>query len=145
MTEQEIKENLCYYDSRNPDNNNEYLELNEDDLKSLREKCICDNCFYGRHKLAEQLLKYLSDVSETCDHSIHWVTDMQLKDGWMCVKCHEFYGNHLSRLPEYLIETIPDVAGQRELLIAYESYCRKVTGTKEQEGDKLLIENFLSN
>lgn len=40
---------------------------------------------------------------------------------------------------------IPAVINQRELLIAYESYCRKLTNTKEQEGDRMLIEEFLSN
>ena len=37
------------------------------------------------------------------------------------------------------------VSQQRELLLAYERHCRKATNTKEQEGDKLLIEDFLAN
>lgn len=47
MTQEEIKSNLCYYDGRNPD----YIEGEK------KEECYCDNCFYGRTQLAEELLK----------------------------------------------------------------------------------------
>ena len=44
--------NLCYYDSRNP--------LYDGTKMGYREKeCYCDNCFYGRHELANELLKYI--------------------------------------------------------------------------------------
>ena len=50
--------NLCYYDKRNPD-----CSLDDEDIegykKSLLKKnktCSCDNCFYGRSKLTEQLI-----------------------------------------------------------------------------------------
>ncbi len=49
MTIEEIKENLCYYDKRNP------LYLSEE----KKENCYCDNCFYRRDILANELLKYL--------------------------------------------------------------------------------------
>jgi hypothetical protein len=45
--------NLCYYDKRNPD----YIPYNEDDLTEMPKDCYCDNCFYGRTKLTEQLIK----------------------------------------------------------------------------------------
>lgn len=49
MTQDEILGNLCYYDGRNPDC--------EDDYGDARSKeCFCDNCFYGRTKLAEHIL-----------------------------------------------------------------------------------------
>jgi hypothetical protein len=51
MTKTEILENLCYYDKRNP----LYIDLDNDIEKS--EKCFCDNCFYGRNKLALEILK----------------------------------------------------------------------------------------
>ena len=41
--------------------------------------------------------------------------------------------------------TIPNVSKQRELLLAYERHCRIKTNTKEQEGDRMLIEDFLAN
>jgi hypothetical protein len=43
---------LCYYDKRNPD----YIPYNEDDLTEIPKDCYCDNCFYGRSKLTEQLI-----------------------------------------------------------------------------------------
>ena len=56
-----ILENLCYHDSKNPNNN--LTEPDEkDELEALiqvkgvdfaSEGCYCDNCFYGRTKLAE--------------------------------------------------------------------------------------------
>ena len=51
--------NLCYYDKRNPDCSADD-ETIEDHKKSLLNKdktCSCDNCFYGRTKLTEQLIK----------------------------------------------------------------------------------------
>ena len=62
MTRQEIKEELCYYDLRNPDAVGIYGKT-EEKLKEngygnhAKEDCYCDNCFYGRTKLAEELLK----------------------------------------------------------------------------------------
>ena len=52
MTREEIKQNLCWYDERNPDysGNREYK----------KKECSCDNCFYGRDELANELLKVLN-------------------------------------------------------------------------------------
>ena len=67
MTEQEIKEELCYYDLRNPDGVNSYGFLETEEIKEegygnhKKEDCSCDNCFYGRTKMAEELLKYVSN------------------------------------------------------------------------------------
>lgn len=50
--------NLCYYDKRNPDCSVDDEDI-EDHKKSLLKKnktCSCDNCFYGRSKLTEQLI-----------------------------------------------------------------------------------------
>jgi hypothetical protein len=50
--------NLCYYDKRNPDCHADDEDI-EDHKKSLLKKnktCSCDNCFYGRAELAEQLI-----------------------------------------------------------------------------------------
>ena len=50
--------NLCYYDKRNPDCSADDEDI-EDHKRSLLKKnktCSCDNCFYGRTKLTEQLI-----------------------------------------------------------------------------------------
>ena len=97
MTEQEIKEELCYYDLRNPDVVGIYgmtkEELKEDGYGNHAKKdCSCDNCFYGRTKMAEELLKYVSNVvgqSEqlVCDHQ--WKSRFSEKRGYwrLCAKC----------------------------------------------------------
>lgn len=71
MTEQEIKEELCYYDTRNPDNVAIH-GMTEDEIKEegygehKKENCFCDNCFYGRTKLAEELLKFVGLLCTIC-------------------------------------------------------------------------------
>ncbi len=57
MTLEEIKSNLCYYDNRNPDNNNKYNGLSEQEIKKQQEDCCCDNCFRGKTELAKELLR----------------------------------------------------------------------------------------
>lgn len=63
MTEREIKQNLCCYDLRNPDNTSIY-GMTKEEVKEegygnhARKKCSCDNCFYGRTIMAEELLKH---------------------------------------------------------------------------------------
>lgn len=49
-----ILEKLCTYDSRNP--NNCLSVVDEEDVIS-QTICYCDNCFYGRTKLAEEIIK----------------------------------------------------------------------------------------
>ena len=51
-----IRENLCYYDTRNPDA--APIEEDEEDLRGPHkaEDCFCDNCYYGRTKLAEYII-----------------------------------------------------------------------------------------
>jgi hypothetical protein len=50
MTEQEIKEELCYYDLRNPDGVNCYGLLDAEEIKEegygnhKKEDCSCDKC-----------------------------------------------------------------------------------------------------
>ena len=51
--------NLCYYDKRNPDCSADDEDI-EDHKRSLLKKnktCSCDNCFYGKSHLTEQLLE----------------------------------------------------------------------------------------
>lgn len=51
MTTTEIKQQLCIYDKRNPNHSNKEQRLNKDNL------CTCDNCYDGKHNLANELLR----------------------------------------------------------------------------------------
>ena len=57
----EIASKLCYYDLRNPDGIKDNLtaeEIKEEGYAAVsKTDCSCDNCFYGRTKLAEYILK----------------------------------------------------------------------------------------
>lgn len=59
MTKTEILSKLCYYDKRNPD-------YDADSDQEIRDKgeCFCDDCFYGRSKLANEILE-MRDVLES--------------------------------------------------------------------------------
>ena len=61
MTKQEVLSNLCYYDLRNHEGAYNLLGLYEDEefTNLNKENCYCDNCFYGRTKLAEYILTLL--------------------------------------------------------------------------------------
>ncbi len=60
-----ILEKLCYYDSRNPNTivnlenlSQEELSYNQVEGEDFANKdCSCDNCFYGKTKLANELVK----------------------------------------------------------------------------------------
>jgi len=55
----EIYSQLCCYDKRNPD----YLQ--DDDFDWVpRDNCFCDNCFYGRDKLALYIIKIKKDMTK---------------------------------------------------------------------------------
>lgn len=62
--------NLCYYDLRNPDGIFSYAEYTHDkeEIKLFgnyaKENCSCENCFYGRTKLTEQLLKLANFIKQ---------------------------------------------------------------------------------
>lgn len=70
-SDEEISTSLCYYDLRNADGISQFKEdkehygLNDDDFKDLgnfaKKDCGCDNCFYGKHKLANYILKIQGD------------------------------------------------------------------------------------
>jgi hypothetical protein len=61
MTIKEVSTRLCYYDLRNPNGAKE--DFSEQKIKKLdlttkaRKDCYCYNCFYGRTKLAEEIIK----------------------------------------------------------------------------------------
>ena len=52
---------LCYYDKRNPDFQiKEEYGYDKEEVEATgnfsKKDCACDNCFYGRSKLTEQLI-----------------------------------------------------------------------------------------
>lgn len=53
---------LCWYDKRNPD----YTE-DEDWPIERKDTCYCDNCFYGRDKLANIILNLLEELKNYDD------------------------------------------------------------------------------
>jgi hypothetical protein len=52
MKIRDILSNLCDYDPRNPDSYDE-----ENGPAKAKGECVCDNCFYGRTGMAEELLR----------------------------------------------------------------------------------------
>ena len=52
-----ILSNLCYYDKRNPNNDLEYLDYSDAEIALKTKNCSCDNCFYNRTQLAEEILR----------------------------------------------------------------------------------------
>lgn len=72
MTNKEVANYLCYYDTRNPNgisimvNYPDQFGLDEDEIKEYgpfsKADCGCDNCFYGRTKLARYILALQNPV-----------------------------------------------------------------------------------
>ncbi len=60
MERQEVLQYLCWYDRRNPNHqcDDEEFSGHKKDVERDGE-CFCDNCFYGRTVLANELIKYL--------------------------------------------------------------------------------------
>lgn len=71
MTIKQIYSNLCYYDLRNPEGIGQYKHnptnwfIDEEEFIGLgdfaKKDCNCENCFYGRVKLAEYIIELLED------------------------------------------------------------------------------------
>ena len=63
MKLEEIKENLCEFDVRNPNVSDSFDSEELEAYKQRKEKgeCYCDNCFYHRTELSEELLKYFAE------------------------------------------------------------------------------------
>lgn len=69
MTIDEVLQSLCYYDKRNPNctANDEEIEDHKAKLLGYNTTCSCYNCFYGRTKLAEWILKN----NESINHKLN--------------------------------------------------------------------------
>jgi hypothetical protein len=86
-------EQLCYYDARNSNNvlsplqEGELIEnsYQEEGIDFAAKGCMCDNCFYGRTKLATQIIKAATkvyseeDMKEAFNAGTHW------KEKWKTV------------------------------------------------------------
>jgi len=66
MTKEEITLKLCSYDTRNPDGVKSYMteeEIKEEGYtETSKQDCGCDNCYYGRTKLALYILKLINTM-----------------------------------------------------------------------------------
>ena len=67
MTDNQVKTNLCVYDRRNPDFAiTEEYGYDKEDVDATgnfaKPNCGCDNCFYSRHKLAEEILRLMGTL-----------------------------------------------------------------------------------
>jgi hypothetical protein len=63
---------LCYYDKRNPDFQiKEEYGYDKEEVEATgnfsKKDCACDNCFYGRSKLTEQLIWQQESMYEIMD------------------------------------------------------------------------------
>jgi hypothetical protein len=95
---------LCYYDKRNPDCSADDEEI-EDHKKSLLKKdktCSCDNCFYGRTELTEQLIRqqkrmYTKDDIITAFYADSRVWKNRLQD-WEDVDFDEWFEQFKKKL-----------------------------------------------
>lgn len=63
MDKEEVLGNLCCYDPRNPNNSLWAYEDSEEKPEANRPDCACDNCFYGRTKLALEILRLRGETS----------------------------------------------------------------------------------
>ena len=105
MTQETLEEaaeidltNLCYYDKRNPDCSVDDEDI-EDHKKSLLKRnrtCSCDNCFYGRTKLTEQLIRQQKRMYSELELFINEVKDK--------IDSFEYSVNQQSYISEYMTE-----------------------------------------
>ena len=51
---EEVYEQLCWYDKRNP---NQIHDVDQDVVVPRRDNCACDNCYNGKDRLAMEVLR----------------------------------------------------------------------------------------
>jgi hypothetical protein len=68
MKNAEIREKLCYYDTRNPVGVR--CDMTEEEIKTEgytaapKKQCYCDNCFSGRTELALYILELMAKLKK---------------------------------------------------------------------------------
>ena len=75
------RESLCTYDSRNPYGYISYGTVDDDEVVPAprQQGCGCDNCFYGRDRLAMEIIRLRSAISEHAEvvrDTLHAGTDI---------------------------------------------------------------------
>lgn len=85
MTEQEVFENLCVKDKRNPEFKDLYSWVDAEDIPEPRIDCYCDNCFYGRDKLALEIIQIKNQQLENKACSLY----VNYKKSCMTIKKHD--------------------------------------------------------
>jgi hypothetical protein len=86
--------NLCYYDKRNPDCSVDDEDI-EDHKKSLLKKnktCSCDNCFYGRTELTNQLIRQAEKSYSEEDMRLAIKKARDISDGKDCFDAEDISG-----------------------------------------------------
>jgi hypothetical protein len=63
MKDSDILGSLCSYDQRNPSWSELFGYLDPEDMPVRGPNCACDNCFYGRHELALEILRLKAIIS----------------------------------------------------------------------------------
>lgn len=108
MAPEKILQSLCYYDKRNPD----YLATDEEDRSAKLKTCSCDNCFYGRTVLAEELLRVLGEAANRRVEDLEQAFEAGKETIWedleQTVRCAKFdsFEEWLESLPDS--RQIPD-------------------------------------
>jgi hypothetical protein len=57
MTPEEVAECLCVHDRANPNWLSLHCDLDMEDIPQPRNGCSCENCFYGRDRLALEIIR----------------------------------------------------------------------------------------
>ena len=57
MREKEVFDRLCIRDKRNTMHLDIYGDYEPDEIPPVREDCSCDNCFYGRDRMALEIIR----------------------------------------------------------------------------------------
>ena len=86
----EVFDELCRHDPRST------WHDPEDGPRDLSDKCFCDNCFYGRHKLALKIIELQEEneklrtiaLGDQVIHEIQWREIARQKElRHVCSKC----------------------------------------------------------
>lgn len=80
MKKSDILTRLCYYDERNPDGTKDIEEIQFAKKEIKRgAQCGCDNCFYGRTAMAEDILDHISKTTIVAEMQIRLFMRTYLK------------------------------------------------------------------
>ena len=90
------------------DTRRESMPSDDGQAKAAAEGCACDNCFYGRHALADALLDAWVRIDELIENNAEALKEME-KIGWPCM---------LSELPALYVEITDEATALRNEVAA---------------------------